>query len=125
MRILDWAALVLLATALPACRTGKSMVDVGPDIETARATVSGSVFASDGVTGIAGRVVEAVRVDAEQRVTATTGVTGGYTIQLAPGQWRLTVKTGAGERVTRAPDVMDLANSEMETGEDFVIEVVG
>ena len=116
---------LVLALLLPGCRTGKSLVDVGPDIESARATVVGTVFAGDGTTPLAGRTVEAVRVDGGQTVTATTNVTGGYTIQLAPGQWRLTVRTTGGERVVRAPAVMDLGNSELETGEDFVVETAG
>jgi hypothetical protein len=115
-------ALLVLGTA-PGCRTtGKSLVDLGPDIETARATVVGSVYAADGTTPLAGRTVECVRVDGGQTVTAITNVTGGYTIQLPPGQWRFTVKTNAGERVVRSPGVKDLGNSELETGEDFVVD---
>ena len=108
------AALLLL----PACRTGKSMVDVGPDIESARATVSGTVRSGDGV--LAGRTVEAVRLDGPTgRVSAITSVTGAYTIQVPQGRWRLRVVLNEGETLRRQPDEMDLGNSEMETGVDF------
>jgi hypothetical protein len=111
---------LLLLSALPACRTGKSMVDLGPDIESARATVSGSVRQGDGV--LAGRTVEAVRVDGEGRVSATTNVSGGYTLQVPPGRWRLRLVTNEGEALRQQPGEMDLGNSEMETGVDFVVQ---
>jgi hypothetical protein len=114
------ALVLLLLSSLPACRTGKSMVDLGPDIESARATVSGSVLQGDGV--LVGRTVEAVRLDGEGLVTATTNVSGGYTLQVPPGRWRLRLVLKEGETLRQQPGEMDLGNSEMETGEDFVVE---
>jgi hypothetical protein len=112
--------LALIVAGLPACRTGKSLVDVGPDIETARATVSGTVRAGDGI--LAGRTVEAVRIDGEGRVSAVTNVSGSYTLQVPPGRWRLRLVTKEGETLRQEPGEMDLGNSEMETGVDFVVE---
>jgi hypothetical protein len=115
------AAVLALA---PGCRTGKSMVDLGPDIETARATVSGAVLTAGG-EGLGGRTVQAVSVDGTRRASATTNVSGGYTLQVPPGRYRLEVVTTSVETVVKAPAEMDLGNSEMETGVDFVVGPAG
>ena len=128
MRFSPLAAVALAAalTSLPGCRTGKPIVDVGPDIESARATVSGTVRGPDGTSPLAARTVEAVQVDGDGRVTARTNVTGSYTLQVPQGVWRIQLVRIDGEDIIEQPsEPLKLGNSEMETGIDFVVAQAG
>jgi hypothetical protein len=65
--------------------------------------------------------VEAVEVDTAARYTATTNVTGGFTIMVPKGHYRLKVALREGESVARDPGVVDIGTSDADSKIEIVL----
>ena len=111
-------AVVLLSLAL-GCRTGRPLLDSSRDNDQAPGTIAGIL--TTGGEPVVGRKVEAVRVGASERYAAVTSVTGGFSIPVPPGQYRLQVVLQEGERVLRDPGVIDINESDLDANLEVVI----
>jgi Carboxypeptidase regulatory-like domain len=114
--ILLTTALLLSATA---CHHGRLMN--GGQKQTVGGTIAGIVTASDRGVPLAGRKVTAIDVASGARYDATTGINGGYTIQVPRGKYRLAVELRDGETVSKQPAETTITNSDLDAQRDFVV----
>lgn len=115
-------AAALLAVVLAAgCRTGRAVVETSRTDQSARGTVTGTVRGPQESAPVVGRLVVAVNVKTGERLTTRTSTTGGYTLQLAPGEWRIAPELLDGERLVEGPEVVRLSDSDVDSRVDFVV----
>jgi hypothetical protein len=112
-----WALLALFVAF--GCRTGRPLLDSSRDNDQAPGTIAGVL--TTGSEPVVGRKIEAVRVGASERYSAVTSVTGGFSIPVPPGQYRLEVVLQEGERVLRDPGVIDINESDLDANLEVVI----
>jgi carboxypeptidase family protein len=112
------AGTLLLAAG---CKAGKPLVDTSRGNPDAAGTIGGILQAQGGGDALAGRRVEAIGLESATRYSAVTNVTGGFTIQVPPGKYRLEVELREGERVTRDPGTIDINASDLDA--NIVVEV--
>jgi len=84
-------------------------------------TIAGVVTATKGTVALEGRRVTAVDVASGARYEATTSISGGYTIQVPVGTYRLQLETRNGETLERTPDQTHINNGDLDSGRDFVV----
>jgi|SRR5688572_10001775 hypothetical protein len=112
------AAFALLAAA-PACRMGRPLIDTSTDMTTP-GTIAGIV--TDGGGGpLAARMVHAVRADSSEKYSATTNVTGGFSIKVPPGDYRLQVDLLEGERMIKDPGLIHINKSDLDANLEIVL----
>jgi hypothetical protein len=112
-------ALVLAATG--GCRTGQPIYDSTPEDQQTPGTIAGIVRAGEGGEPVAGRNIDAIRLSGGRRYSATTSVTGGFSIPVPPGQYRLEVTLRDGERMLRSPGTIDINESDLDANLEVVI----
>lgn len=111
-------ALAVLAFA--ACRAGRPLVSATPADKTTPGTIAGNV--KDAAGGpVSGRTVHAIREGATEDYTATTNVTGGFSIKVPPGNYRLRVDLLEGEAVVKEPGVIHINKSDLDANLEVVI----
>jgi hypothetical protein len=86
-------------------------------------TIAGMVTATGGTVPVAGRRVTAVNVATRATYDATTSVTGGYTIKVPEGTYRIQVELRGGEALARQPEDTQVNNGDLDPGRDFDITV--
>jgi hypothetical protein len=118
-RIGTWAAAVVLLAG-PACRSGRPLIDSSHTDMTTPGTIGGNLEDAGGGP-VAGRAVHAVHIDTSARYSATTNVTGGFSIKVPPGKYRLQVDLREGERVLKDPGVIDINKSDLDANMKLVI----
>ena len=117
-----WFAAALAALMFAgACRRGVPLVDTAPKPPVANGTITGMVRGPEGTSPVTGRTVEVINVDTGERSTVTTGSTGGFTIKLPPGKYRLELALHDGETLTKRPGVVDLTRGDIDSHIEFVI----
>jgi hypothetical protein len=103
----------------PACRMGRPLIDTSTDMTTP-GTIAGIL--KDAAGGpLEARVVHAVRAGAPEQYSATTNVTGGFSIKVPPGEYRLRVDLLEGERVLKDPGVVHINKSDLDANLELVI----
>ena len=110
-------SVLLLSTT--ACHHGR--LTNGGEKQKVGGTIAGIVTASDRGVPLAGRKVTAIDVASGARYDATTGVNGGYTIQVPRGKYRLSVELRDGEAVSKQPADTMITNSDLDAQRDFVV----
>lgn len=101
----------------------------GPVIGTAEktpavtGTISGVVRDAAANAPLAGRVVTATEVTTGEKYEASTGTTGGYTMKVPTGRYRLTVELREGESIAEEPAELTLSVSDLDAARDFVVAV--
>jgi hypothetical protein len=120
MRLLIVAAAVTLA-AFAGCRPGVPVIDTNPRPTTTDGTISGSVSTGGDTAAVAGRRVEAINIATGSRVSATTSATGGFSLKVAPGKYRVVVELRDGESLSRGPGTVDINPSDLDHDIDLVI----
>ena len=116
------AALVIVVAAGAGCRTGRAIYDSTPEDQRTPGTIAGIVRAGEGGEPIAGRRVTAVALDdTSRRYEAVSSVTGGFSIPVPPGRYRLEVELREGERVIRGPGEIDINESDLDADLDLVV----
>ena len=115
------ALVVLLAVAVASCRTGRPLLDSSTDNDNAPGTIAGIVTA--GGEPVAGRRVDALLVGTSQKYSAVTNVTGGFSIAVPPGKYRLEVGLLEGEKVARQPGVIDINESDVDANLEIALEL--
>ena len=86
-------------------------------------TIAGNVRASGGAAALVGRKVTVTNVATGRRFDTTTSVTGGYTIKVPVGTYRLEVELRAGETLAKRPDDTHVNNGDLDPHRDFDITV--
>jgi hypothetical protein len=112
---------VLIVCAALGCRTGRPLLDSSRDNDQAPGTIAGILTA--GGAPVVGRRIQAVRVGSDERYAAVTNVTGGFSIGVPPGRYRLEVVLQEGERVVRDPGVIDINESDLDANLEVVIGI--
>jgi hypothetical protein len=82
-------------------------------------TIAGVVTATKGTVALTGRKVTAVDVVSGTRYDATTNITGGYTIKVPEGTYRLELETREGETLKKRPHETRVKNGDLDSGRDF------
>lgn len=118
-----YATLALAAVlAGGGCRSGQPIFDSSHADHETPGTIGGILRFGIGGEPVAGRVVVAVNLsDATRRYSATTNVTGGFSIKVPPGHYRLEVDLLEGERVLRSPGTIDINKSDLDANRELVI----
>jgi hypothetical protein len=120
-----WLSLGILALLMTgACRRGVPVVDVGPKPPDARGTISGAVRGPEGTSPVVGREVQIINADTGERQTVKTGVTGGFTVQVPAGKYRLELPLKDGETLVKRPGIIDLNKSDVDAQIEFVLASV-
>ena len=83
-------------------------------------TVSGTVRAVDG-SPLGGRRVSAIDMATETHYDATTAASGGFTIRVPAGKYRLEVEQRGGDVIATQPAQTDVNVGDLDAQLDFVI----
>jgi Carboxypeptidase regulatory-like domain len=112
------AAVLAVATG---CRSGQPIYSATHKDMQTPGTIAGIVSTGEDGEPLAGRRIEAVDLSGGRRYSATTSVTGGFSIPVPPGQYRLEVELREGERVVRSPGTIDINKSDLDANLEVVI----
>jgi Carboxypeptidase regulatory-like domain len=96
----------------------------GPVLPATKSNVGGTIAGIVSSVGNApepNRKVTATNVATGERFEATTGVNGGYTIQVPEGHYRLEVELRTGEVLTQQPGETHVQKSDLDPKRNFTI----
>jgi hypothetical protein len=110
---------VLLLAGGCAARHGQPVLG-GSTTPEGSGTVSGTVRTATG-TPLGGRRVSAINTATETHYDATTAESGGYTIKVPAGKYRLEVELRGGDVVGTQPQPTDVNVGDLDAQLDFVI----
>ena len=113
-----FAVLVLLAGA--ACHTNRPLWSATPGDKTARGTIAG-IMRTAGGDALPGRRVNAIQVGTSEKYSAVTNVTGGFSIPVPPGKYRLEPELHEGEKVLRDPGIVNINKSDLDANLEIVV----
>jgi len=68
-----------------------------------------------------GRRVDAIQVGTSQSYSAVTNVTGGFSIPVPPGKYRLEPELREGEKVVRDPGIVNINKSDLDANLEIVV----
>jgi hypothetical protein len=114
------AIVTVLALAMAGCRTRNPVIDPTPKPPGTPGTLSGSVRSTNG-DPLGGRQITITSLDGGGHYEATTTDSGGYTIKLPAGKYRLQVQLRQGESLQKGPAEVSLNDSDLDPRRDFVI----
>lgn len=114
------AAALLLAPGCQHYRHGGPLVGSG-DERKAGGTIGGVVQGTGGGDALQGRRVEAIDVNTRARFSAVTSVTGGFSIQVPIGDYRLQIELREGETVSKDPGTVRIQSGDLDA--NIVVEV--
>ncbi len=120
-RLLIPVVVLLLSLA---CSPGGPVIDTGPRPDVG-GSISGIVTANDGATALGARRVTAVNVETGARIDTSTTSTGGYTMRVPRGTYRLEVELRPGETLATQPDSTEVNAGDLDAGRNFVLAVAG
>jgi Carboxypeptidase regulatory-like domain len=116
-----WAVAALVALSGPAgCRQGVPVVYPSTGAQ-ANGTISGMVSGPEGADPMEGRTVEVVNVGTGERQRVVTGNTGGFSVRVKPGEYRVDLTLRDGEVIIKRPGVIDVNRSDVDAHADFVV----
>jgi hypothetical protein len=81
------------------------------------------VTANDGTTPLGARKVTAINTQSGQRFDVSTTATGGYTVRVPRGIYRLDVVRRSGETLATRPDDTEVDAGDLDAGRNFVLAV--
>lgn len=103
------------------CRLGVPVVDPGERPPAVNGTISGRVMGVDDSARLVGRRVEAINVDTGTRASVTTASTGGFSLKVPPGTYRLSVELHEGETLPNPPGPITINASDMDANIELVV----
>ena len=103
------------ATAGTSCRHATLVADAGPKPPTAAGTISGQLQTPGNGAPVVGRMVTAINNADGTRHQVTTNNTGGFTIKVPPGRYRIEVEQQSGEVVSGAPSDQQVGESDIDS----------
>ena len=113
------AGLLLLSVA---CAPHGPLLDTGPKPQGVGGTIAGTV-SGDGTTPVSARKVTAVDTASGARFEVSTAISGGYTLQVPAGKYRLEVETRSGETVSKQPGTTEVNVGDLDPDRNFVLTV--
>ena len=117
----SWFVVTALVTLIACSASRGPVIGRGEKTPDSGGTISGTVRAMEGNAPLSARKVTAVNLETGQRIEASTTANGGYTMQVAPGHYRLEVELRSGEAVASAPDEVHISRSDLDASRNFVI----
>ena len=118
-RLLVPAAALLLSLG---CHPSRPVLDAGPKPDVG-GSISGTVTANAGAVPLGARKVTAINTETGARFDVSTTSTGGYTVRVPKGTYRLEVELRAGEKVATQPDATDVDAGDLDAGRNFILAV--
>lgn len=112
---------ILLTVCLAACAARGPIIDRGSKPLGVGGTISGTVRLAPDNTPLAGRRVTAVSIADGQRIEASTAVSGGYTMKVPIGRYRLEVELRPGEKLLEQPSNLEISAGDLDASRNFVI----
>jgi hypothetical protein len=103
------------STAGTSCRHATLVADSGPKPPTAAGTISGQLQTPGNGAPVVGRMVTAINNADGTRHQVTTNNTGGFTIKVPPGRYRIEVELQSGEVVSGAPTDQQVGESDIDS----------
>jgi len=108
------AILALTMVIATACRHPVLVADSGPKPPTPAGTISGQLQTPGNGAPVVGRLVAAINNGDSQRFETRTNNTGGFTIRVPPGHYRIEVEQRAGEAIAGAPTDQQVGPSDID-----------
>jgi Carboxypeptidase regulatory-like domain len=124
IRLVHIVTCVVWILSLPlasACKPGVPVVDPSPEPPTQNGTIAGSVSGPQGSAPAENRIVRAIALDTGQVYEARTASTGGYTIEVPPGRYKMELVILPTEKLLKQPGEIRINKSDLDPGRDFVI----
>ena len=121
-RFVTICALCLVALVVVSCMPRQAVIGTGERASSVGGTISGTVREAVSNTAVSGRLVTATEVTTGATYTASTNVSGGYTMKVPIGRYRLSVELRDGETV-KGPAELTLIVSDIDAARDFVISI--
>ena len=121
-RFVTVGALCLMSLAAVSCMPRQAVIGTGEKAPSVGGTISGTVREAVSNTPVSGRLVTATEVNTGAAYKASTNVSGGYTMKVPVGRYRLSVELRDGEAV-KGPAELNLNVSDLDAARDFVITV--
>ena len=118
-RLLVPATALLLSLG---CHPSRPVLDTGPKPDVG-GSISGTVTANDGATALGARKVSAINTATGARFDVSTTTTGGYTVRVPKGIYRLEVELRSGEALATQPDPTEVDAGDLDAGRNFVVAV--
>jgi hypothetical protein len=118
-RLLATAAALLFSLG---CHPNRPVIDAGPKPDVG-GSISGTVTASGGAIALGARRVTAINVDTGARFDVSTTTTGGYTVRVPAGMYRLEVELRSGETLATQPEATEVDAGDLDAGRNFVVAV--
>jgi hypothetical protein len=115
------AALTIALAAVVACHPGP-VINTGDKPSNVGGTISGTVR-SDAGASLAGRMVTVTNEATGAKLTTSTSSSGGYTIQVPAGKYRLDLELHTGETLSTRPDPTDVNVGDLDERRDFIVTV--
>ena len=109
------AATVIALTGGMGCRHDVMVADAAPKPPTPAGTISGQVQTPGNGAPVVGRMVTAINNADGTRHQVTTNNTGGFTIKVPPGRYRIEVEQQSGEVVSGAPTDQQVGESDIDS----------
>jgi hypothetical protein len=119
MKLHVWVFATLVAAA--GCAPRGPVVDTGARPEGVGGTIAGSVRTIAETTPLSGRKVTATNEATNARFETSTGTSGGYSLKVPAGKYRLDVELRSGETLDTRPDPTDVGVGDIDSARDFVI----
>jgi hypothetical protein len=107
-------------TLLSACHPGP-VLDFGSPPPSVGGTIAGIVTTTASSIPVVNRRVSATNVRTATMYEATTGVDGGYTVQVPNGTYHIEVALEAGESFSKRPANTHIDAGDLDPHRDFVI----
>jgi len=104
------------------CHPSRPVLDTGPKPDVG-GSISGTVTANDGATALGARKVSAINTATGARFDVSTTTTGGYTVRVPKGTYRLEVELRSGEALATQPDPTEVDAGDLDAGRNFVVAV--
>jgi hypothetical protein len=104
------------------CHPNRPVVDPGPQADVG-GSISGTVTANDGAVALGARKVTAINTATGARFDVSTTTTGGYTVRVPRGTYRLEVELRSGESLAAQPEATEVDPGDLDAGRNFVVAV--
>jgi hypothetical protein len=108
-----------LAAAVAGCHR-EPVIDTGERPADVGGTIAGSVR-SEGGSPLGGRTVTATDTSSGQTFEESTAPSGGFTIKVPAGTYRLDVGLREGETLATRPDTTEVNVGDLDGQRDFVV----
>ena len=120
MKLYGWALSGLLALTM-GCAPRGPIVDTGSKPVGVGGTIAGNVTATAEAAPLSGRKVTAVNEATNARFETSTGTSGGYTLKVPSGKYRLEVELRTGETLETKPDDTEVGVGDIDSARNFVV----